>query len=55
MDRFFDWWGKLTGMEYKFYEKLGFGVNWPIISVALIVMVGMALFLPGGLVDYFTQ
>jgi len=46
---FFTWWANLTGLESKYYEKLGFGVNWPIVSFALLVMLAMVLFLPGGL------
>jgi len=46
---FFTWWANLTGLEYKFYEKLNFGVNWPIISFGLLVIAAMVLFLPGGL------
>ena len=46
---FFAWWQSVTGLEYKYYEKLGFGVNWPIVSFALLVMLAMVVFLPGGL------
>lgn len=50
---FFAWWKELTGLEYKYYEKLGFGVNWPVISFGLLVMLAMVLFLPGGVGDSF--
>jgi len=46
---FFAWWEELTGLEYKFYEKLGFGVNWPTVSFGLLVIACMIIFLPGGL------
>ena len=50
---FFACWQNLTGLEYKYYEKLGFGVQWPIVSFGLLVMLLMVLLLPGGVGDTF--
>ena len=52
MRKFFDWWAKLTNTKYVFYEKLGFGVNWPIITFGVgVIILPAVMLLPNGLLD----
>lgn len=50
---FFAWWADLTGTRYVHYKDGDFGVNWPIVTFMLFVILLMALFLPSGILDYF--
>lgn len=48
-DKFFTWWGDLTGLGTKTYFNGKLVVNWKVISVPIILIILMVVFLPGGL------
>lgn len=50
---FVTWWKNLTGLETKVYFNGKLPVNWGVISIPIIMMLGMVFFFKGGLLDYW--